>query len=117
MPLFTAAGSTRRSPGQLSATAKVVAHQSVGGAYGVAAHCASSGQHVLAQLVHNAAGSAFVHGISIGCLVSGCVALAGAVLPAPVPARTPSSSTPAQPIGLDGTEAHARQRGTVARSI
>ncbi|MGP8204510.1 MAG: MFS transporter [Acidimicrobiales bacterium] len=104
-------------PGQLSATAKVVAHQSVGGAYGVAAHLASSGQHALAQLVHNAAGNAFVHGISIGCLVSGCVALAGAVLPLRSLPAHPSSSTPAQPIGLDGTEAHARQRGTVAEAF
>jgi hypothetical protein len=101
-------------PSQLSATAKAAAHQSVGGAYGVSAHLASSGQHALAQLVHSAAGNAFVHGIRVGCLVSGCIALAGAVLPLRfLPAQPPSSSE-VQPIDLGGPHADSRQQTTVA---
>ncbi len=92
-------------PSQLPTTAKVVAHQSVGGAYGISAHLSSSGQHVLAQLVHEAASNAFIRGISISCLVAGVVALAGALLPALfLPAQPPSSPTGLL-LDLDGTEA------------
>jgi EmrB/QacA subfamily drug resistance transporter len=91
-------------PSQLPTTAKAVAHQSVGGAYGISAHLASSGQHVLAQLVHDAASNAFIRGISISCLVTGVVALVGALLPALfLPAQPPSS--PNEPaLDLDGAE-------------
>jgi len=101
-------------PGQLPAAAKAVAHQSVGGAYGVSAHLANSGQHVLAQLVHAAASDAFVHGISIAALVAAGVALVGAVLPVGfLPSQPPSS--PDQPaIHLDGTAGHSREQGNVA---
>jgi hypothetical protein len=101
-------------PGQLPATAKAVAHQSVGGAYGVSAHLASSGQHVLAQLVHDAASNAFVHGISIACLVAAGVALVGAILPAAFLPAHPPSSPEVRAINLDATEVHSRQRATVA---
>lgn len=96
-------------PGQLPASAKALAHESVGGAYGVSAHLASSGQHVLAQVVHDAASNAFVHGISVGCLVAGVVALAGALLPLRfLPAQPPSS--PDQPtLRADSSAAHARE--------
>jgi EmrB/QacA subfamily drug resistance transporter len=92
-------------PTQLPATAKTAAHESVGGAYAVSAHLASSGQHGLAQLVHDAASNAFVHGISISCLVAGVVALAGALLPLRfLPAQPPSSPDQVS-LDLHGTEA------------
>jgi hypothetical protein len=64
---------------------------------------------VLAQVVHDAASNAFVHGISVGCLVAGVVALAGALLPLRfLPAQPPSS--PDQPtLRADSSAAHARE--------
>ncbi|HUC15863.1 MAG TPA: MFS transporter [Acidimicrobiales bacterium] len=92
-------------PSQLPASAKAVAHQSVGGAYGVSAHLAASGQHALAQVVHDAASNAFIHGISIGCLVAGIVALVGALLPGLfLPAQPPSSSEELS-LNVEGTPA------------
>jgi EmrB/QacA subfamily drug resistance transporter len=78
-------------PHLLPSSAKATAHQSVGGAYAVAQHLASSGQAALGQAVHDAAADAFVHGISIACLVAGGVAVAGALLAARfLPAQPPS---------------------------
>jgi EmrB/QacA subfamily drug resistance transporter len=104
-------------PGALPAAAKAVAHESVGGAYAVSAHLARSGQPALARLVHDAASNAFVHGISIGCLVAGVVALAGALLPLRfLPAQPPSA--PNQPaLNLEDTPQHSRAQGAVAATI
>ena len=60
--------------------AAAAAHQSVGGALAVAGRIAASGQAGLAGAVQHAATNAFIHGISIGCLVAGGVAAAGAVM-------------------------------------
>jgi EmrB/QacA subfamily drug resistance transporter len=107
----------RTLPSQLPAATRAIAHQSVGGAYGVSAHLARSGQHVLAQLVHNAAGSAFVHGISVGCLVSGCVALAGAVLPLRFLPAQPPSSPDVQAVNLESPDAHSRPQEPTATTV
>ncbi len=57
-----------------------VTHQSVGAAYAAAARVAAAGHPALGQAIHQAATNAFLHGLSIGCLVAGGVAVAGAVL-------------------------------------
>jgi predicted MFS family arabinose efflux permease len=67
---------TARLPAGLPAAASAVAHQSVGAAYAVSARLPGP----LGAVVHDAATNAFLHGLSIGCLVAGGVAAAGAVL-------------------------------------
>ena len=53
-----------------------IAHQSLGAAYAVAGRVPGAA----GQAVHDAATNAFLHGLSVGCLVAGGVAAAGAVL-------------------------------------
>ncbi len=69
-------------PAGLPATLGRVAHSSVGSAFGVARHLAASGHALLASGLSRAATDAFIHGLSIGCLVAGGVAAAGAVMAA-----------------------------------
>src|SRR5215467_9900165 len=59
-------------PGRVSDNA----HQSLGAAYAVAGRLPGAA----GQAVHDAATNAFLHGLSIGCLVAGGVAAVGAVL-------------------------------------
>jgi len=46
----------------------------------VAGRVAGAGHAALGQAVHTAATNAFLHGLSVGCLVAGGVAAAGAIL-------------------------------------
>ncbi len=64
-----------RLPGALVATA----HESVGASLGVATALAAHGRGGLASAVQGAASSAFIDGLSVGCLVAAGVAAAGAV--------------------------------------
>jgi hypothetical protein len=72
-----------------------IAHQSLGAAYTVSGRVPGA----LGQAVHNAATNAFLHGLTVGCLVAGGVAAAGAILavlflpahPAGPPETVPSS--------------------------
>jgi len=80
-----------------------IAHQSLGAAYAAAGQVSSAGHGALGQAIHTAANNAFLHGLSIGCLVAGGVAAAGAILavwflpaqPASASAATPAQSRPA----------------------
>ena len=89
-------------PAGLPHSVTAIAHQSVGAAYAVSGQVATAGHGALAQVVRDAATNAFLHGLSIGCLVAGGVATAGAILavvflpaqPAS-PAFTPPPSVPA----------------------
>ena len=65
-----------RLPGQIAAAA----HQSVGAAYAVSARITAAGHPAIGQAVHHAATTAFLRGLSVGCLVAGGVAAAGAIL-------------------------------------
>ena len=65
-------------PGRLTA----VAHQSVGAALSVAGRLGAAGQRAAGGLVQDAATNAFLHGLTIGCLVAGGVAAGGAILAA-----------------------------------
>ncbi len=65
-------------PGQVSA----VAHQSVGAAYGAADGLARLGHPAIGQALRLASTNAFLHGLTIGAVVAGGVAAAGAILTA-----------------------------------
>jgi EmrB/QacA subfamily drug resistance transporter len=78
-------------PAALPARLSAVAHQSVGAALQVASRLGAAGQPGAGATVHQAAVNAFLHGLTIGCLVAGGVAAAGAVLAAVF--------LPAQPAG------------------
>ena len=72
--------------------------QSVGAAFGVSGHLAAHGQSAAADAVRQAAISAFDHGLSVGCVVAGAVAVAGALLA--------GAFLPAQPPQTPGPEHH-----------
>jgi EmrB/QacA subfamily drug resistance transporter len=65
-----------RLPSGLTAQVRDIAHQSLGAAYTVSGQVPGA----LGRAVHDAATNAFLHGLSVGCLVAGGVAAAGAVL-------------------------------------
>jgi EmrB/QacA subfamily drug resistance transporter len=88
-------------PGQVAA----LAHQSVGAAYAAAG--AVGGAHpALGQALHLAATDAFLRGLTIGALVAGGVAAAGAILAAlflpaqPGQAALPAPAAPGHPVPL-----------------
>ena len=92
-------------PGQVAA----VAHQSVGAAFAISRGLAATGQPALGAAVQHSASGAFLHGLSIGCVVAGSVAAAGAILaaaflPAQPPGAGPAPAGPgdvaAQPAAL-----------------
>ena len=84
-------GLPSRFPSGLSA----VAHQSVGAAIAVSNRLSSAGLSHVGAVVHMAAFAAFLHGISVGCLVAGGVALLGALIAiAFLPAQPPSEGAP-----------------------
>ncbi len=87
------AASLPRLPGALLHAA----HQSVGAAFAVAQRLGSGGEHSAALVVHSAASDAFIRGLSVGCLVAGGVALAGALFAA----RLLPAQPPAPPEDLD----------------
>ncbi|MBV9796051.1 MAG: DHA2 family efflux MFS transporter permease subunit [Actinobacteria bacterium] len=77
-----------------------LARQSAGAAFGVSGQLAAHGQRAAGAAVHQAATSAFDHGLSVGCVVAAVIALAGALLAAAfLPAQPPAP--PAQPAGPD----------------
>jgi EmrB/QacA subfamily drug resistance transporter len=80
-------------PGQVAA----IAHQSVGAAYLAAGQIAALGHPVLGQALQHASTSAFLRGLTAGCLIAGAVAAAGALLAV--------LFLPAQPASSAGDEA------------
>jgi hypothetical protein len=105
------AGMPAGLPGQVSA----VAHQSVGAAFGVSAQVAAAGHPAAAAALRDAATAAFLHGLSVGCLVAGGVAAAGAVLAALfLPAQPPA--TPALPAGADDGDTLTRDPRSLDRT-
>jgi EmrB/QacA subfamily drug resistance transporter len=67
-------------PRGLPASLAHTAHQSAGAALTVANTLRASGHPMMAQAVYDATANAFIHGLSIGCLVAGAVAAAGAII-------------------------------------
>ena len=84
-------------PTHLPATLDRVAHQSVGAALAVAGHLAAGGQPLLGAAVHSASSQAFIHGLSVGCLVAGGVAAVGAIMAAVLLPAQPSDSERREP--------------------
>jgi EmrB/QacA subfamily drug resistance transporter len=80
--------------------------QSVGAAFGVSGQLAAHGHTAAAAAVHQAATSAFDHGLSVGCVVAGVVAFAGALLAAVF--------LPAQPPRMPGPEHHQAELAATA---
>lgn len=89
-------------PGRILA----IAHQSVGAAFAVSGKVSAAGHPAIGQAIHRAATDAFLHGLSIGCVVAGSVAAAGAVAAVLfLPAQPPSlaaepAETKARPAQL-----------------
>jgi hypothetical protein len=92
-----AARLTASLPARLPHTLANLAQQSVGAAFDVSGQLAAHGQSAAAGAVRLAATGAFDHGLSVGCIVAGVVAgagalLAGVFLPAqPLPLPEPGS--------------------------
>ena len=82
---------TTRIPAHVQASVAATAHQSVGAAYAAAAKITTLGQPALGRALQDASTNAFLHGLTIGCLVAGGVAAAGALLAVLfLPAQPPS---------------------------
>jgi EmrB/QacA subfamily drug resistance transporter len=94
---------TAATPAGLPARVSAIAHQSVGAAIGVSAKISAAGHPAIGGALRNASTAAFLHGLSIGCLVAGGVAAGGAILAALfLPAQPASQATqPARQEALD----------------
>jgi EmrB/QacA subfamily drug resistance transporter len=83
-------------PAAVPARVAAIAHQSVGAAYVAAGKIAALGHPALGLALQHASTNAFLRGLTIGALVAGGVAAAGAVLAAlflpAQPAQTPPAS-------------------------
>jgi EmrB/QacA subfamily drug resistance transporter len=73
---------TATMPAGVPGPVAAIAHQSVGAAYVAAGQIAALGHPVLGQALQHAAANAFLRGLTIGCVVAGAVAAAGALLAA-----------------------------------
>ena len=71
---------TATLPASVPGPVAAVARQSVGAAYVAAGQIAALGHPVLGQALQHASAGAFLRGLSVGCLVAGAVAAAGALL-------------------------------------
>jgi hypothetical protein len=71
---------TATMPARVSGPLASLAHQSIGAAYAVAGKIAALGHPALGQALHDASTNAFLRGLTVGSLVAGGVAAAGAML-------------------------------------
>jgi EmrB/QacA subfamily drug resistance transporter len=89
---------TSRLPAHLPAPALSSAKSSIGGAIGAAHALAADGLPHNAHSLTLAATAAFLHSLTVGCLVAGSVAMAGALMAALLlPARPRADQQPAPP--------------------
>jgi len=83
-------------PPAVPAPVAAVAHQSVGAAYAAAGTIAALGHPALGLALHHASTNAFLRGLTLGSLVAGGVAAAGALLAALfLPAQPAQPASPA----------------------
>jgi EmrB/QacA subfamily drug resistance transporter len=80
-------------PAAVPAPVAAIAHQSVGAAYAAAAKITALGHPALGLALQHASGSAFLRGLTIGALVAGSVAAAGAILAAAFLPAQPAPAT------------------------
>jgi hypothetical protein len=85
---------TATTPASVPGRVAAIAHQSVGAAYAAAGKIATLGHPVLGQALQHASANAFLRGLTVGALVAGGVAAAGALL-----AVVFLPSQPASPAG------------------
>jgi predicted MFS family arabinose efflux permease len=87
---------TQGLPAHLPQGLSHTAHQSVGAALSVSTRLSTLGQPTLGGMVHHAATSAFLHGLTTGCQLAGTVAILGAIMAAALlpsrPGRNPSTA-------------------------
>jgi len=101
---------TATTPAGVPGQAAALAHQSVGAAYAAAGGVANLGHPVVGQALRLAATNAFLRGLTVGALVAGGVAAAGAILAALfLPAQPAAPARPAE-SGPDVAEAAAPAR-------
>jgi EmrB/QacA subfamily drug resistance transporter len=97
---------TATLPAGLPSRVTAIAHQSAGAALAISSKVTAAGHAAIGQAIHHAATNAFLHGLSIGCLVAGGVAAAGAILAAvflpaqPVSPVAEAVQQPGQPASL-----------------
>jgi hypothetical protein len=99
---------TSAFPAHLPASLAKLARSSVGGGFAVAQRLAGAGAARAAGAVSQAASDAFIHGLSVGCLVAGGVAGAGAVMAAlllPAFPVAPGHAQETAPIALGAVAA------------
>ncbi len=117
---------TATMPASVPGRAAAIAHQSVGAAYVAAGKIAALGQPALGQALQHASANMFLRGLTVGCLVAGGVAAAGALLavlflpaqPAPpIQLARPASPTADEAETADGAhEAETQARTPPQRS-
>jgi EmrB/QacA subfamily drug resistance transporter len=93
---------TATIPASVPGPVAAIAHQSVGAAYLAAGQLTARGHSVLGQSLQHASTNAFLHGLTIGCLVAGGIAAVGAVLAGLFLPAQPETAQPA-----DETETQA----------
>jgi EmrB/QacA subfamily drug resistance transporter len=105
---------TATLPARVPLPVATTAHQSVGAAYVAAGKIAALGQPVVGHALHDAAANAFLHGLTISCLVAAGVAAAGALLAVLfLPAQPARPAAPAADEA--GTAGGASETGPQAR--
>jgi EmrB/QacA subfamily drug resistance transporter len=107
---------TATTPAAVPAAVAALAHQSVGAAYTVARQFAV-GYPALGQALQLASTNAFLRGLTIGALVAGGVAAAGAIFAVLfLPAQPTRLATPADAEAGTAEEEHENQPGSYAPS-
>jgi EmrB/QacA subfamily drug resistance transporter len=106
---------TAAMPASVPGRVAAIAHQSVGAAYVAAGKIAALGYPALGQALHHASTNAFLRGLTIGSLVAGGVAAAGAVLAVLfLPAQPAPPAQPGEPARPEEAAAQVIQAQTVA---
>jgi len=94
-------------PAAVPAPAAAIAHQSVGAAYAAAGQITALGHPALGLALHHASTNAFLDGLTIGALVAGSIAAAGALLAARfLPAQPTGPASPAADHVETAEQAH-----------
>ena len=100
---------TATLPASVPGPVAAIAHQSVGAAYVAAGKIAALGHPVLGQALQHASASAFLRGLTVGCIVAGAAAAVGALL-----AVLLLPAQPAQPVQLARPESPAADEAETA---
>ena len=106
---------TATMPASVPGRVAAIAHQSVGAAYVAAGKIAALGQPVLGQALQHASTNAFLRGLTVGCLVAGAVAAAGALLAVLfLPAQPIQLARPPSPTADEAETAELTLKGSLS---